>query len=489
MYSILEKNKLTYTVNEEILAEIRKKLASKGKKYSFSLNDLLNGYYSNELERFKQINKIFFEWIYKGDENNVDLIIKSIIFLNEIQKEVINFQKSYWDFINIVEAFNLQEFGNANDKWFLRALFKDIRVVFNFSYESETSEWYIMDDSIELFNNYFSNTLFRNYVIIFVDELLRISNSDKVKAFVLDLIANNRKIHTLLKPEQAAKSKNINNPKIKRDDEQKVFLYEKSSEEFIDDMKALWIKDYIDQLSLFSTSVYISPEKENWYRLEAIEKLKKEKEFSFDIIDMILRSLKKKIYARGASIFSNQLKIFSNKRQKFLKEKELNWDSTFIEHVSFVQNNQGWNQNGWDESVASYQNNDLFLFSTKKTSNFEEINKQINSIINILEQKEGYQKDIISLWMENNFSEELDEHSLNSQVISDNIYDILHTSFGSQKNKYIDFFNYVCKKHPTTMKRIYFYITKLIDTIFEIDKSLYKKNEYLFNSIWVKLDD
>jgi hypothetical protein len=52
--------------------------------------------------------------------------------------------------------------------------------------------------------------------------------------------------------------------------------------------------------------------------------LKKEKEFSFDIIDMILRSLKKKIYARGASIFSNQLKIFSNKRQKFLKEKELN---------------------------------------------------------------------------------------------------------------------------------------------------------------------
>jgi hypothetical protein len=85
--------------------------------------------------------------------------------------------------------------------------------------------------------------------------------------------------------------------------------------------------------------------------------------------------------------------------------------------------------------------------------------------------------------MENNFSEELDEHSLNSQVISDNIYDILHTSFGSQKNKYIDFFNYVCKKHPTTMKRIYFYITKLIDTIFEIDKSLYKKNEYLFNSI------
>jgi hypothetical protein len=61
MYSILEKNKLTYTVNEEILAEIRKKLASKGKKYSFSLNDLLNGYYSNELERFKQINKIFFE--------------------------------------------------------------------------------------------------------------------------------------------------------------------------------------------------------------------------------------------------------------------------------------------------------------------------------------------------------------------------------------------------------------------------------------------
>jgi hypothetical protein len=120
-----------------------------------------------------------------------------------------------------------------------------------------------MDDSIELFNNYFSNTLFRNYVIIFVDELLRISNSDKVKAFVLDLIANNRKIHTLLKPEQAAKSKNINNPKIKRDDEQKVFLYEKSSEDFIDDMKALWIKDYIDQLSLFSTSVYISPEKEN----------------------------------------------------------------------------------------------------------------------------------------------------------------------------------------------------------------------------------
>lgn len=492
MQKILKNINLTYTVKKHILDSIKDKLASKGKKkYAFSLNDILNAYYANELERYEEFNKLFFdayiEWTTcKTDEDVLNIIVKSILYLNEIQKDIINFQKSYGDFINVLESYNLQEFGSC-DSTFLRALFQDIRVVFNFHNSWEANEGYIMDDSIELFNNYFSNTLFRNYVVIFAEELLRQFPHQKIETFVLDIIANNRKIHTLLKPEQAAKSKAIkdkNNEVV----EKKKYLYEIDFEAFQESIKEEWIKDFQDKINQeYPFPNHLTDIEKDTLKQELTQQAIQENKwkYPFFLTDMMLRSLKKKIFARWASIFSNQLKVFSMKRQKFLKEKEMTWDTTFVEHVNFLHNDQAQNQLSIDTSTPANLSSNSVILNIKKACSYDEMTNQIISIINLINNKEDKIINYSLLWVEEDIQSVFDEQLNTDQIITDNIYEVLLNCFGSNQQKYIEYFNEMIKKNPQEFKKIYFYVSTLIDSLIELDPTLYSNNKKLFTSIGV----
>lgn len=503
--TILEKSNITYAVKAEILDAIKTKIThSKGKnKYLFSQNDILNAYYENELLRYKEFNKIFFEWILRGKtkaeskEEVLDIIAKAVVFLNSMQRGVIDFPKTYWAFVNVLlEFYNHNNLGNHDAV--MRAMFEDINVVFNSVNANGADDDFIRDDSMELYNAYFTNTLFRNYVVIFSEELVERFPYEDIEAFVLDILSNNRKFNTLIKTNQSS-SKKIGNKEEKKkhflldekDEQLEIayknnllkFCHDKAEEEItkngIPEHIIEKIKKQEDKTDGETDTMTFTMESMQRKAIKELEKEYYENPPELKLVELIMLSLKKKISVRGASIFSNQLKTFFLKRQKFLKTKELSWDTTFVEHVDYANTNS---QNSEEE--ASTQEAGAILFNAKKTGSNEELIKQIETIIGFVEQDENYKGSGKILGVNEKVASDLQDSFMpGDRIITDNIYNTLQNSLGSNKLKYLSFIEYCIVNNPDFFRRFYFYASSLIDKLLLLKPELFEDNEQFFNSL------
>lgn len=502
--TILEKSNITYTVKAEILDAIKAKIThSKGKnKYLFSQNDILNAYYENELVRYKDFNKVFFDGILRGKtkanskEEILDIIAKSVVFLNSMQRWVIDFPKTYWAFVNVLlEFYNHNKLSNHDAV--MRAMFDDINVVFNSVNVGGVDDDFIRDDSMELYNAYFTNTLFRNYVVIFSEELIERFPCEDIEAFVLDILSNNRKFNTLIKTNQNTrkwdnkedkKKQNLNNESV----EQLQVAFKNNFVKFCHDKAEDYIiKNGIPDMILTKLKQQkeeqIVNEKSTTFTTESLQKKairELENEYcnqhpNMKLVELIMLSLKKKISVRGASIFSNQLKTFFLKRQKFLKTKELTWDTTFVEHAEYI------NTNGQkSEEEGSMQETGSILFNAKKTNSNEELIKQIETIIWLVEQDASYKWWGKILGINEKIVDDLQDSFISgNRIITDNIYNLLQNSLGGNKNKYLTFIEYCIVNKPSFFRTFYFYASTLIDKLLVLKPEIFENNQQIFTSL------
>lgn len=511
--AILEKSRITYTVDAHILDAIKTKITnSKGKnKYLFSQNDILNAYYENELQRYEHFNEIFFTGVLKGqtqattNEEISEIIMKAVVFLNSMQRGVIDFPVSYWSFVNVLLEFYNQANLNNHDA-FMRAMFDDINVVFQSSGGNSVDDEYIRDDSIELYNAYFTNTLFRNYVVIFSEALIKRFPHPHIQAFVLDILSNNRKFNTLIKTNQTIRRRGQKEEKIRRlifDEDEKSLAeaYKKNYEKFCQDKAEEEVNKWFDFIPYMNKieelerkhllmrtnddeerkeiekkEIILSLEQKKKWAIAILKQHYIDEKISMRLLDLIMLSLKKKITVRGASIFTNQLKTFFLKRQKFLKNKEMSGDTTFVEHADFLQNNV-------TESAEAGVENNTILFNTKKTSSFEELIRQIKSIIGTVEEdkSQDYKK---TLGLNKEDLEDLQYSFVsNNKIIVDNIFNAMITSLGMTKGKMLDFMEYCIINHPEFFKTLYFYTANVIDKLLLSKPELFERNKDFFKSL------
>lgn len=277
----------------------------------------------------------------ESKEEVLDIIAKAVVFLNSMQRGVIDFPKTYWAFVNVLlEFYNHNNLGNHDAV--MRAMFEDINVVFNSVNANGADDDFIRDDSMELYNAYFTNTLFRNYVVIFSEELVERFPYEDIEAFVLDILSNNRKFNTLIKTNQSS-SKKIGNKEEKKkhflmdekDEQLEIayknnllkFCHDKAEEEItkngIPEHIIEKIKKQENKANETNDAMTFTMESMQRKAIKELEMEYYENPPELKLVELIMLSLKKKISVRGASIFSNQLKTFFLKRQKFLKTKEL----------------------------------------------------------------------------------------------------------------------------------------------------------------------
>lgn len=369
----------------EIFPDVIEKLENKTKKskkksYNFSLNDILDSFYENEVLLYKKYIKNFFNNVFnieKLEENKVDeMFVKFIWYVNDIKTNTIIFQNNYFEFLK--ELSKVERFWNE----FERAVYKDISSVFSNWWIQENKEYF--DIILERFYNFFNNTLFRNFIVIFCNEMYNKYWDNKlVRSFILDTLSNNRKIHTVLKFDWPVRKKyNIQK-------HEKKFLFE------VDELKIEDIKE--------------------------------------PFVEVLLESMLKKMNLKWSSLFSNQLRFFWYKRIKFMKNKELTGDNEQLEFAthSLTTNNQ-WAL--WEDT------NNIYWYWKSKN---------INEIINNLE--EIFQNDIFSM-----------------SDISNNIYQVLRVNYSHDKEKYIQFFEYLKMNNFKLFDKIYFYIWQTIDMFYWI---------------------
>lgn len=118
---------------------------------------------------------------------------------------------------------------------------------------------------------------------------------------------------------------------------------------------------------------------------------------------------------------------------KFIKNKELTWDNEILElSINKIQNQKWWMI--WEQSQLIYW--------YQKSKNIEDMIENINEVL------------------------ESDLYSMND--LWWNLHQILWINFKTDKNKYIQFFEYLKAKNRKLYDKIYFYIWTTIDLFYWI---------------------
>lgn len=366
-----------FQIFPEVIHKLKSKTSKSNKKsYKFSLNDILDTFYENDVLLYKSYINNFFEKLFtwplvSGKED--ELFVKFVWYVNDIKTNTIIFQKNYLEFLK--ELSKVKEFKNE----FERAIYKDISSVFSNWWIYESQEYF--DIILERFYNFFNNTLFRNFIVIFCNEIYKkYWTNELVRSFLLDILSNNRKIHTVLKFELPVR---------------KAYNIKKHEKKFIFDVDKLEIEDIKEPF-----------------------------------VEVLLNSMLKKMNLKWSSLFSNQLRFFWYKRIKFMKNKELSWDT---EQLELATNNMSTKNNLlWEES------NNLYWYW--KSKNIQEILSNIHEV---------FTNEIFSM-----------------SDISNNLYQILRINYKHDKEKYIIFFDHIKMKEPDLYEKMYFYIWNTIDMFY-----------------------
>ena len=436
MFGSLMKNiNFTFTVKREILDRIKSWLLTKNKKkFSFSFNDIINGYYENELYRFEKFNELFFNGVLKNKkkittkEEAINVAVKAIFYLNEMEKNVINFQQSYNSFITVLQEYNKKINWNEDGK-LCRALFDDINNVLRYEEDDKMIKGLMIDNSLNEFNEHFNQTMFRNYVYIFSEELVRRYNHAFLRKIVVDLIVNNRKMNTLVNPNWSSKKRG-------KEEKKGILFYEENIEDIEKSIKEelhwLWIKN-----------------KNN-----------------VDFLQLVLSSFKKKVYSKWASIFSNQLRTFFFKEQKLIKKKEtkggkMDNETKVISTDALIDELEY----EWDYNISLIDN---------KPKSLKELNAILQNIISInTDEVSGYDRELVEDLAYLNYD----------KLISRNLYEALFSFFWKNRTKYIHYFNQLIKNKKWLFNQIYFYIPEIIDRLAKEDKDFYTRHKELFDEL------
>lgn len=375
----IKQNDVQFHIFHEIIDNLEERfLSSKKKSYKFSLNDILDAFYENEVMLYHSYIDYFFNNIFTKDINwnETELFVKFVWFANDLKTNTIVFQQNYFTFL--VELSKCWTFWNE----FERAVYRDISSIFSNWWWTENQEYF--DIILDRFYWFFNNTLFRNFLVLFcADTYKRYKNNKKVDAFLLDMLSNNRKIHTVLKIDPIIRKRyNI-------DKHEKKYLFE------------------IDKLNI--------------------------EDINETFAKVLIETMLKKMNLKWSSLFSNQLRFFWYKRMKFIKNKELTWDNEILElSINKIQNQKWWMI--WEQSQLIYW--------YQKSKNIEDMIENINEVL------------------------ESDLYSMND--LWWNLHQILWINFKTDKNKYIQFFEYLKAKNRKLYDKIYFYIWTTIDLFYWI---------------------